>query len=404
MANIFLLDIDGVLVKPGGYRTALHRTIAFFLEQLGLPDYFNLTEEEIGIFEANGITSEWDMIPLTFATIFETALSTQNIHLPSLQHAIEWFRDCSPLHDRPAYTANIPQWLKWGSAGLPLADSIYNRFRENLSHHPYPNLAAQPFAGEILSNTRDFSKNPFSRLFQNHVLGETTFKQIYPGLPAVAVESTLEKYDQPNLPAELQIELRNHLQNRRIQAAAMTLRPNRLQGVSVNGNHYRAGFSPEAEIALRMTGLDGIALAGYGTLLWACQQYHLAIDQVLKPSEFHALTAIALAFNDLPEAVEFCMSLYQGIPFQEQVKSTAHLARYLPNEPLHIHIFEDSPNGIRSVLRASQILENAGWVVTCYLWGITTHPHKKKALEESGATVFSSASDALRSVLKMINN
>ncbi|MFN7036627.1 MAG: hypothetical protein ACK4SN_09685 [Bellilinea sp.] len=404
MANIFLLDIDGVLVQPGGYRTALHRTIAFFLEQLGLPAHFNLNEDEIGIFEANGITSEWDMIPLTFATIFESALTHHEIHLGSLQQAMDWFRSTKPVNDRPAYTANIHEWLKSGSPGLPLADSLYNRFLENPSSNPFRKLAAQPFAVEVLSNTRDFSKNPFSRLFQNHVLGEKIFKQFYPGLPALTVESTLENYDKPNLPPELQSEIQKLFEKGQLRAVAVTLRPNQLKESALNGNSYRAGFSPEAEIALRLTGLEGIALAGYGTLLWACQHYPLAIDQILKPSEFHALTAIALAFNDLPEALQFCVTLYQGSHFGGPVQSSANLSKYLPSEPLHIHIFEDSPNGLRSVIRASEILKNAGWPVIPYLWGITTHPHKQKALQELGATVFSNTSDALISGLRLINS
>ncbi|GIV66131.1 MAG: hypothetical protein KatS3mg047_0524 [Bellilinea sp.] len=401
MATIFLLDIDGVLVKPGGYRTALHRTIAYFLEQLGLPSHFNLTEDEIGIFEANGITSEWDMIPLTFATIFDSALSSYKIRLPSLQHAINWFRITNPLVDRPIHTANIPKWLESSTPGLPLADSLYARFLENPPNQPFPNLANQPFVVEILANTRDFSKNAFSRVFQNHVLGEDIFKQHYPGLPVFPVESTLENYDKPNLHSELQLELRKEIENGRIHAAAMTLRPNRLSGMSLNGNPYRAGFSPEAEIALRLTGVEGIALAGYGTLLWACQRYQLAIDQVLKPSEFHALLAIGLALNQPVDALQFCMSLYQDNSSSEQINLFTNLSKYLPNETLNIHIFEDSPNGLRSVRRASEILNKAGWPVILHLWGITDHPHKKQALEELGARVFSSTSEALKTALKL---
>ncbi len=402
MANIFLLDIDGVLVKPGGYRTALYRTIAFYLEMLGLPDHFNLTENEIGTFEAHGITSEWDMIPLTFATIFEAALLQQSIQLNSLHQAVEWFRTTNPLRERPNYTENIQEWLKLIVPGLPLADSLYKRLAENPHQHPFPNLAVQPFVGEVLANSRDFSKNPFSRLFQNHVLGGSIFRKYYPGLPTLSVESTLENYDKPNLPKEIQYEIRKLIENGQLRAAAMTLRPNRLTGINLNGCSFRAGFSPEAEIALRLTGLEDIALAGYGTLLWACQQYNLAIDQILKPSEFHALTAIALVFNDLVDALRVCMSLYQGGHSGELEISSTHLASFLPDEPLHIHIFEDSPNGLRSVIRASEILKKAGWSVTHYLWGITNHPQKKKALQELGANVFSNTSDALNSAMRLV--
>ncbi|WP_448336066.1 hypothetical protein [Bellilinea sp.] len=404
MANLFILDIDGVLVKPGGYRTALHRTIAHFLEQLGLPDSFNLTEEEIGTFEANGITSEWDMIPLTFAILFDKALSNAKIHLPSLKQAIEWFRKTHPLVERPSYVENIAEWLGMAIPSLPLADALFSRLQQNPDNHPFRNLAGQPFTVEVLGNTRDFSANPFSRLFQNQVLGKALFAQYYPNLPVVQVESTLERYDEPNLEPTLQQELREQIKNGQIRAAAMTLRPNWVENISINGNSCRAGFSPEAEIALNLSGLEGIPLAGYGTLLWACERYHLAIDQILKPSEFHALTAILMTFTDITNALHLTMRLYQPAQGNFPEGSPFSLGDFLPDEPLHIHVFEDSPNGIRSVIRASEILKNAGWPVWLNLWGITDHPHKKKALQDLGAKVFGNVNEALATALEMNRN
>lgn len=404
MANIFVLDIDGVLVKPGGYRTALHRTIAYFLEQLGLPDSFNLTEEEIGTLEANGITSEWDMIPLTFAILFDKALSNANIHLPSLQQAVEWCRKTNRIVERPSYVANIPEWLGMSVPGLPLADALYFRLQQNPNNHPFRNLAGQPFTVEVLGNTRDFSANPFSRLFQNQVLGKTLFAQYYPNLPIIEVESTLEKYDETNLEPTIQQELREQIQNGKIRAAAMTLRPNWVENISINGNFCRAGFSPEAEIALKLSGLEGIPLAGYGTLLWACERYQLAIDMILKPSEFHALTAIILTFTDLTNALHLTMGLYQPTQVNFPEGSPFSPANFLSDEPLHIHVFEDSPNGIRSVIRASEILKKAGWTVSLNLWGITDHPHKKKALQDLGAIVFKNTNEALVTALEMIRD
>lgn len=404
MANIFLLDIDGVLVKPGGYRTALHRTISYFLEQLGLPDYFNLSEEEIGTFEANGITSEWDMIPLTFATLFDQALYNKKIYLPSLRHAIEWFRNEKPVIQRPSYVANIPEWLSMGVPGLPLADALYVRLQQSPDNHPFSNLASHPFAVEILGNTRDFSANPFSRLFQNQVLGKTLFTQYYPTLPAIQVESTLENYDEANLEPVLQQELKKQIESGKIQAAAMTLRPNWVENISSNGNSCRAGFSPEAEIAINLSGLEGIPLAGYGTLLWACERYQLAIDQILKPSEFHALAAIALTFMDLANALDFTLQLYDPNHRTPSKYTSRSLTYFHPEEPLHIHIFEDSPNGIRSVIHASEILKKAGWPVSLNLWGITDHPQKRKALQGLGATVFKTTNEALVTALEMIRD
>jgi phosphoglycolate phosphatase-like HAD superfamily hydrolase len=53
--NIWLFDLDGVLIHPGGYREALRRTVAHFSRRAGYPDE-PLAEETIEAFEANGIT------------------------------------------------------------------------------------------------------------------------------------------------------------------------------------------------------------------------------------------------------------------------------------------------------------------------------------------------------------
>ncbi len=401
MAIIFVLDIDGVLVTPGGYRTALKRTISHFLSCAGLPEDFNLTEDEIGTFEANSITSEWDLVPLTFAMIFDQALENKDLTFHSLEQACEWMRNSTPPLTRPAYTAQISKWLEMRIPQLPVADSLFVRIRDKLPSHPFPNLIKQPFAREILANTRDFSANPMSRVFQNHVLGKKLFTQYYPGLPALNVESTLEKYDTPNIPSKLQAEISLLIKIGKLRASAMTLRPNYLNGISLNGSQYRAGFSPEAEIALQMCGLDGIPLVGYGSLLWAGEEYHLSIDEIIKPSAFHGLAAIIAGFTNLSRALRLSHYLYRKEGYSPSAQDFRdELNQCLPEEPLHLHLFEDSPNGIKAIKDAAQILQKEGWQVTTHLWGITSHPQKKEALEKLGALVLPATGQALQIALE----
>ncbi len=39
MTRVLLLDIDGVLVRPGGYRAALHATLNYFVNLMGLAPF-----------------------------------------------------------------------------------------------------------------------------------------------------------------------------------------------------------------------------------------------------------------------------------------------------------------------------------------------------------------------------
>lgn len=64
---IFLFDIDGVLVEPAGYRAAVHATLRHFLAPAGIPACLLPDDEILQDFEASGLTSEWDMVPVRLA-------------------------------------------------------------------------------------------------------------------------------------------------------------------------------------------------------------------------------------------------------------------------------------------------------------------------------------------------
>ena len=80
MTKIVLLDIDGVLVHPGGYRAALRATVNHFIEPpLVIP------EEVLTDLENRGISSEWDMAPLLLASYWTDRLSHHPIfNLPRM--------------------------------------------------------------------------------------------------------------------------------------------------------------------------------------------------------------------------------------------------------------------------------------------------------------------------------
>ena len=59
MIKIILLDVDGVLVYPGGYRAALRATLDHFIYPT-----LEIDEETLTELERRGIASEWDMAPL----------------------------------------------------------------------------------------------------------------------------------------------------------------------------------------------------------------------------------------------------------------------------------------------------------------------------------------------------
>ena len=73
MNRIILLDIDGVLVQPRGYRAALRATVQRLIGE------FNIEEELLVELEKRGISSEWDMAPLIVAAYWEEVFSSQPV-------------------------------------------------------------------------------------------------------------------------------------------------------------------------------------------------------------------------------------------------------------------------------------------------------------------------------------
>ena len=55
MIKIILLDVDGVLVYPGGYRAALRATVNHFIDPS-----LEIDEETLTELERRGIASEWN--------------------------------------------------------------------------------------------------------------------------------------------------------------------------------------------------------------------------------------------------------------------------------------------------------------------------------------------------------
>ncbi|MBM4430702.1 MAG: hypothetical protein FJ026_10205, partial [Chloroflexi bacterium] len=60
MIHLLLFDIDGVLVLPRAYLKALQDTVSYVARQIGV-DGHPPSEEDQHAFEANGLSSEWDM-------------------------------------------------------------------------------------------------------------------------------------------------------------------------------------------------------------------------------------------------------------------------------------------------------------------------------------------------------
>jgi len=364
MTSILLLDIDGVLVKPGGYRAALHATLNYFVNLMGLP-HFEFPEEKLAGFERRGITSEWDMVPLLLGVLWEDILSSQPVaNLPA---------DVSPAAIQIGKSLNgfVPSDLH-----IPEFELVPGQYPADtaLQNGCFPSIP-EPLRTNLLRRSRDVRFSHTMRLFQHYTLGSNTFARTY-DLPAeIETDSLLHRYDQSNIDDAIREKLRRS----GVHLTAFTARP------SAPPREVEApplGYAPEAEIALDLVGLPDVPLISFGKLQYLGEQRGYDPETLLKPSPVQALAAIAAALTG-----NEWVSLQAACDWYETGQLTGVLAD-LPRA-FDVSIVEDTLGGVRSAQAAGEILQKAGLNVDIHTYGLTSHsPAKEAAFDEVGVPHF----------------
>ncbi|NPA92413.1 MAG: hypothetical protein GXO56_01865, partial [Chloroflexi bacterium] len=285
--KVLLFDVDGVLVAPLGYREAVRATCQHFMKQWGWP-LPPPDEATIAFYEAHGITSEWDIVPLYLAALWDAWAAQYGAPPADALTAPRPF----PPPAEPLPTASVARLARHLSPGDYPTSRALQLQREGVEDAPFPHLGAHPLVEALLSQTRDVYHHPVTRVFQQFALGSEAFAATY-GLPAeVQTPSFLRRYDRPLLSEDERARVKEALASGVACAAAYTARPS---GPPRGVSHMR-GYAPEAEMALEAVGLPDLPLVGYGRLVYFAAQRGLPTAEILlKPAAFHALAAIFAA-------------------------------------------------------------------------------------------------------------
>jgi hypothetical protein len=368
MKKIILLDIDGVLVKPGGYRAAVRGVMEYFSALMGIEPPV-VSDSVLNEFEAQGITSEWDMLPLLIAALWQEILTPYaEIPLPTD------LREAAAVIGRLAVRDRVP------SLKAPDVDPTL---------HPYPAEAAlrqglfpaipQNLREQLLSHTRDPYCSVTTRLFQQFVLGSEQFAKTYQLTPEVKSDSCLKKHDQSLLTREVQEEIERLSQREDLYLGSITARP------SLPPREVRPAppaYPPEAEMALEAIGFPGMTVIGFGKLKYVGERFGFDPEVLLKPSAVQTLAAIA-ALN----CGEEFSAIERAVNWQKNGELNGILA-CVPAE-FELHVVEDTLGGVRSVRAASRLLAENGVSVRVYAWGMTgDNREKTRVMEAEGVKCF----------------
>ncbi len=359
--KIFLFDIDGVLVKPLGYRQGVQIVFKEYAQHWGFTGRL-AGEDEISLLESRQITSEWDQIPICLACVLETGLAE------SANRPADFSIDGVPpalFHEGSAsITVDYRRMINEIGSLPKEPGALSDRLLKNGSI--FPHLFPYRAFRDLFANTRDVLMSPTTRRFQLLELGSRVFSDTYHLAADCETDGLLVTSDVSLIPANLAADLLRKQNNGELRLAAISARPSRPDGLFSDSNH---SYSPEAELGLRVAGLAEIPCIGFGELVWLAEKAHTEADNLLKPNRIHALAGIAAASGlDSLSAMQAAYDL-------DRTGSKDRISEIFGTvlEPVEVHIFEDTPVGILSARSAVEYMNELGIPCVFHAWGITAN-------------------------------
>ena len=381
MHTLLLFDVDGVLIDPKGYKYALRDTVNYFATQMGLPP-INLTLEEIAIFEANGMTNEWDSAAFSLGLLLATALKENAQHWqPTFEETFTAIKQAKISIQRPDFEAyakavsahNVEHDVPTKSC-LAVIKSLADPFI-------YPLF-------DVLFNDIYALDTPTTRIQQIHTIGSQYFEQTYQETALFSCQSYLMDYDTPLLSEENRDALLAWHKHPDHDFVIYTARP------SLPPSDETVGYPPEADLAAELLGLNGkVPLIAAGRMEWIARQYQLHASEYIKPSPVQALAAIGAAFSG-----EEIPALEAAALFDEEDELISPLMELTEIES-RIIVFEDSTGGIRAVQGAVDLLQKYGAEIDFHAVGVSPDDSKRQALLEVTDWVVDTVNDALSEII-----
>jgi phosphoglycolate phosphatase-like HAD superfamily hydrolase len=393
--NVWLFDLDGVLILPAGYREALRRTVAHFSGAAGYPERY-LEEATIEAFEAQGITCEWDIAGICLmADIFSVWKANPGLHLPpDLNECLRALNSAEWKHPAPDY-AEWARQVRAPGGDMPSASAL-KLFKQEAGHAGGDLLRTSEFEvilGLILGHPREFELSPVMQYFQQFTLGSRAYADHYGATPVLETPSLLAELDRPGISTAARDRILGLQAEKRIRAAIITARPCHPQ--ELGGRP--ADYPPEAEIAQKVVGLESLPLAGAGQMQSLARRHAQVIDGYLKPSPVHSLTALALALG-----VKEGEALEAARVFVEEGKLLPALDPFR-QEGVNIAVFEDSPTGVIGTQSAVDLLKRKYLDIRLSILGVAAGGEKRAALQSLGAEVFDTTDAALEQAFTNIS-
>lgn len=393
--NVFVFDLDGVLVTGEGYKQAFRQAIHFLCEQAGMED-FTPSSEVHSYFEAIGISSEWEMTPIFFAFLLENAMIHDRDPLPETledllkNRTMEQFQWDEKDHQK---ILNLRPFLLTGEK----ASQSILRYKDEIQRQGIFSIIGNfPIFLDLLSDTHDVFNSISCQLIQTFANGSVIFEKTSGIKSKLDCDPFLQKYDQPCLAESYRASLMKAYQSKELNCVICTARPSL---PPKNAPLDTKPYFPEAEMGRQAIGLPDFPLVGWGGMQSLGIFTGRNPSEFLKPQPVQTLAAICMALG--MDYWDSLLLAYQ-ICHLNKDQNLGESLRIFPEE-MNLTIFEDLQNGLIAGKKVKEVLENLGVKINLRLYGITHIHEKAKSLSAIGATVVETVNDAVKLELKKVD-
>jgi len=371
----------------------LQDTVEHFARRMGVGDPM-LTEDEVRAGEAHGLTSEWDSAPAYILTLLVERLRRE----PALALAARWKDALDILAARPLalphpdYLTLVERVGARRAAFKETSHAVRAVLWDDVQSLPVPQRAAVAvILDELLDDTHNFDRAPITQYFQHLVIGSAGVAKTYGVEPYFEARPYLLDYDVAELSPETAVRLREAADAGRIAPAIYTARPS----LPPNGSDAPTkGYSPEAELAQELVGLEGWPLIGLGQLQWLATRCGAQTAQIVKPSPVQALAAIGAAVGLETSALEAAWTFHETGELCEPLASL---------DVTTVHVFEDTVGGMGGVRSAVELLQATGVDIRWQPYGITPATGAKaEAMAMQGIPTYCSVNEAVEAAFTVV--
>lgn len=356
---LLLFDVDGVLVHSRAYHLSLQRSVAYFSQRLGLGEH-TLTQADIDEFEAATVTVEWESSAIATARMLLDRLRLDPLPRPmpsSFWELAAWLEAHPSAIPRPDFST-LARSCAATLPGQRPSLAMLERFLEEAQGEPFDPAIGQVLR-ELLGHCYDVLRSPSMQVVQAYAVGSETYRRSYGLEPRIRADSLLATADRPYLDAATRDRLLHAWREHQLGLSLYTARPSL---PPIEARDLPLGYTPEAEAALELIGLQGIPIMAVGRLHYVALRHGLAAEDLVKPSRVQSLAAMGAAMTGREdESIEAAIRVDGGGPVTEPLTAIAGA---------HVHVFEDSASSLRAATRSVALLNEHGLGLTLTRHGI----------------------------------